>query len=459
MKRFFNYFLLCCLIAVCFVLTAPNADAATAGVLTYEIKNNEAIITGCDTNASGLVVVPETLDGFPVVELYDTAFTGCAKITGISLPASIKRLGCFSVFSGCTSLEDLYITDLSAYCKIFRGLGSSFPPAKNLYINGQLVRNLVIPEGISTIQFGLFWGYTCFYTITIPDSVTSIESNAFNSCTNLVSVKIGSGLQKIDSDAFSNCGKLTTITLPQSLASLSGRSFDGCNSLKHVFYSADRIVQHAIKNILSETTLYNATWHYEVSYEKYNSEDCILCPDCNAYYQFNGEKISNIASTTKPTTKPATSTTTKPAATTTNSVTPSTTSSNQTTIQPVVPTLTVDKASLSVGEFIYFFCSPWGENCTLWIFNPNGTTTQIDNVSESHSVEIQKPGTYSAVLHYTKDGVTHSSQIISFQVTDTTSIRNRTSKSSGMPVWSVVLLCVLTSVVSVVTTCIIKKSK
>lgn len=58
----------------------------------------------------------------------------------------------------------------------------------NLYINGQLLTNLVIPDDITSIGNYTFLGCTSLTSVTIPDSVTSIGNYAFDDCDSLTSV-------------------------------------------------------------------------------------------------------------------------------------------------------------------------------------------------------------------------------------------------------------------------------
>ena len=51
-----------------------------------------------------------------------------------------------------------------------------------LYLNGELVTNLVIPEGVTSISARAFYGCTSISSVTLPSSLTSIGSSAFYGC-------------------------------------------------------------------------------------------------------------------------------------------------------------------------------------------------------------------------------------------------------------------------------------
>ena len=67
-----------------------------------------------------------------------------------------------------------------------------------LYIDGKLVTDLVIPEGITEIKDYAFYGVRSITSVTIPDSVTVIGKRAFESIGYVKTIRIGSGLKEDD---------------------------------------------------------------------------------------------------------------------------------------------------------------------------------------------------------------------------------------------------------------------
>jgi hypothetical protein len=187
------------------------------------------------------------------------AFNGCSTLTSIHFPSTITSVSNFA-FNGCSNLTALYITDLTAWNKIEFPLTNSNPLyyAKNLYLNGELVTDLVIPEGITSISQLSFTGGK-FNSITISEGVTTIGSSAFSGCT-VTSISLPSSLTTIESNAFSytpiesitlneglttieaiaffNCPNLKSITLPNSVTTLGNSVFKLCTSLASVTLSS-----------------------------------------------------------------------------------------------------------------------------------------------------------------------------------------------------------------------------
>lgn len=84
-------------------------------------------------------------------------------------------------FRKCSNLSSVHISDLAAWCNIHFGGTESNPLsyAHHLYMNGQEIKDLVIPEGVTKIGYLAFYECTGINTLTIPSSVKSIGNNAF----------------------------------------------------------------------------------------------------------------------------------------------------------------------------------------------------------------------------------------------------------------------------------------
>lgn len=83
--------------------------------------------------------------------------------------------------------------------------------AHHLYLNGEEVKDLVIPDGVTSIGNCAFSGCSGLTSVTIPNSVTSIGGNAFYGCRGLTSTTIGNGVASIGGMAFAGCGELKSV--------------------------------------------------------------------------------------------------------------------------------------------------------------------------------------------------------------------------------------------------------
>ena len=80
-------------ISLLFLLFTVGTGAESSGIYTYTVENGEATITRCDTSASGVIIIPDSLNGYPVCYIMNGAFDGCSGITEIIIPRSVKELG------------------------------------------------------------------------------------------------------------------------------------------------------------------------------------------------------------------------------------------------------------------------------------------------------------------------------------------------------------------------------
>ena len=79
------------------------------------------------------------------------------------------------------------------------------------------ITGIVIPEGIEVIGERAF-SNSSFTSLELPSTVKSIGVNAFRECKNLKDLVLNEGLTTIDFAAFYTCVSLTEITLPSTLS-------------------------------------------------------------------------------------------------------------------------------------------------------------------------------------------------------------------------------------------------
>ena len=173
--------------------------------------------------------------GNGVTSIGSSAFSGCIGLTNITIPDSVSSVGS-SAFYNCSSLTNVYISELKAWLNIDFYNKSSNPLyyAGKLYLNDNLITELVVPDDITKIGSNAFFGCTSLTSVTIPNSVTSIEDSAFDSCSSLANVMILDSVMSIGEYAFFNCSSLTSVSLGNSVMSIGEYAFYKCSNLTSV---------------------------------------------------------------------------------------------------------------------------------------------------------------------------------------------------------------------------------
>lgn len=195
----------------------------------FVIRNGTKTIAACAFQFSDLteIMIPNS-----VVSIEYQAFSDCNSLTSITIPDSLTYIGT-DAFSGCDNLTHLNIDSIESWLKIDFSSYSANPLyyANNLYLNGDMITEVFIPQSITEIKKYAFVNYYRLTSITIPDSVISIGDNAFSSCSNLASITIPNSVTSIGDNAFASCTNLTSITIPDSVEFIGDSAFSNCANL------------------------------------------------------------------------------------------------------------------------------------------------------------------------------------------------------------------------------------
>lgn len=88
---------------------------------SYTITDGLVTITSVPTNVAGDVSIPAKLANFPVAGIGADAFTDCADITSITIPARVQTIAP-GAFTGCTALESFVVDADNASFKSVSGV-------------------------------------------------------------------------------------------------------------------------------------------------------------------------------------------------------------------------------------------------------------------------------------------------------------------------------------------------
>ena len=195
------------------------ADGVKYSVISQTDKTVEVVQTGTswkDNSYSGSIVIPEKVTynetPYSVINIDNAAFRSCEDLTSIVIPNSGTKIednafyDCVSLstvtmgtgvesiegsaFERCDNLKEVHISDLSSWCNITftNAYANPLCYAKHLFLNGEEIKDLVIPDDINIVKFATFYNCESLTSVVIHNRIMSIEKSAFCGCSNLSSL-------------------------------------------------------------------------------------------------------------------------------------------------------------------------------------------------------------------------------------------------------------------------------
>ena len=229
------------------------------------------------TGTESTVILPSTINSWPVTKIGEAAFQDNTTITSVTIPGSVTEIGA-NAFAGCTNLTSVtyggdwsnltiqsgnpavqdaaneqlfdfaFTPDNTAVivnnykCKGTAAdvtipscyKGKPVTAINNAAFPNSAVTSVTIPDSITSIPDAAFVNCSQLTNISIPNSVTYIGYSAFSSCTSLKSITLPSSLNSISEALFSDCSQLTTIHIPDSVLSIQDYAFGNCTRLETI---------------------------------------------------------------------------------------------------------------------------------------------------------------------------------------------------------------------------------
>ena len=220
-------------------------------------------------NCSSLeeIIIPE---GVSSLEIY--TFHECSNLSCVSLPSTLTSMKCS--FYNCDKLTRLNLADINAWLKIditssesYLGGEAPFEGSEygDIYVNGKLLTELVIPNDITKIGAYSFYNVKSLISVKFGSRVVEIGNCAFNGCSNIANFEFPKSLIKVGIASFARtgiadltltpvlansrfygCENLVNLTIPKGTEKLISMQFNGCTSLKEVK------IPNSVKSIDSE---------------------------------------------------------------------------------------------------------------------------------------------------------------------------------------------------------------
>lgn len=245
------------------------------------------------TMPSGNLVIPDSINGKPVVGIGWYAFYGCDSITSITIPSTVRRINSLA-FWGCNNISTIIVDadTILSYCEEVQ-YGGSY---SNMYylsggnFNCSNLQKLIIGPNVKYIGAGSFLGclnidtilfnadscvlgfkdyyrgthynntynqhfrygwlgcdnkyytndscdtrhYTNSFLLRIGDNVRSISDYAFCTCSEMRGEFSLQNLNYLGKYAFSGCQMISSITLGDEVTEIKEKTFEDCNHLVNI---------------------------------------------------------------------------------------------------------------------------------------------------------------------------------------------------------------------------------
>lgn len=269
-----------------FAVIGLTANAEDESIFKYEINNGEITITDCVQITEGNIVIPDTIEGYPVTAIGHDAFADCKYITKVTIPESIKTIDSYAfynakelksinipasitsiatdAFDKCTSLESVAVDVNNQYYESDND-GVVFNKDKTvlvLYPAGKKDKSYEVPDSVTSIGAHAFYYARNLENISFTDNLISIGNMAFFS-SSVQGIIIPDNVTDIATDAFS-CASIEAIILPDGITKTL--NFNG-SGLKQLFIPASvkKISKGSFANLQNFTDIY-----YDGSQEDWN---------------------------------------------------------------------------------------------------------------------------------------------------------------------------------------------
>ncbi len=198
----------------------PQLDGSmSADGAKYAIKNGEAVLISAK-ETEGFFAVPRAVlvkgKEYPVTSVGNGAFSRSA-VTSVLISEGVTRLE-RGVFSGCELLSSVTLPE------------SLTEMGDQVFSDCISLDRIVIPSGITALPYGAFLGCVSLFRAELPEGLRVIDERAFSDCETLRRMDFPEGLQEIGKEAFLGCNALEGVILP-SLRVLGERAFAECEGL------------------------------------------------------------------------------------------------------------------------------------------------------------------------------------------------------------------------------------
>ncbi len=192
---------------------------------------NSVITIGVEA-FQGCTSLTNVIIGNSVTGIENGAFIGCTSLINVIIPSSVTFIGGL-VFA--SSLTNIAVDTANPVYSSVNGVLFNKAQTEVIEFPPGLGGSYTIPNSVTGIGVGAFYGCSKLSSVIIPNSVISIVYEVFIDCTSLTNVTIGNGVTSIGVLAFGDCG-LMSVTIPSSVTNIGDEAFENCTSLTNITF-------------------------------------------------------------------------------------------------------------------------------------------------------------------------------------------------------------------------------
>ena len=178
------------------------------------------------------------------------AFANCKALESITVPDGVESIG-DSAFSNCSALKDVYLPDgistIGSYafsdCRSLRtiDLPETLTDLGERAFSNAGLYSITLPKGITEIKEGTFNQCSRLSSVNLSSETKEIGGDAFFNCSSLRFLELPEGITTIKGGAFYGTG-IDELTIPTTITELSSGIFGysgGGNRVKLFFYGTE----------------------------------------------------------------------------------------------------------------------------------------------------------------------------------------------------------------------------
>jgi len=195
-------------------------------------------VTSISQNAfSGCKNLKNVTFGNKIKNISSKAFFECDGLTAVTLPASLKTFD-ITAFWGCEKLASISVEAGNPYFYSQNGVLFNGDATKLIQFPFGKTGIYTVPGSVSSIGEYAFYKTYGITSLTVSSGVNSIGSHAFNYC-GMSSVSLSSGVGTISDFAFAQAKNLISISISGNVGVIRGYAFNGCKSLAGAIFNGN----------------------------------------------------------------------------------------------------------------------------------------------------------------------------------------------------------------------------